>query len=85
MAAFFDRAGADHRIGPVHVSLYFALLNGAARSGMDFLLPVRPVLMREAKIASVVTYHRSLKQLHTYGYIEYRPSFVAGRSRVRLI
>lgn len=83
--SFYQKAGADHRISPVHISLYFTLLNEVIISGKDFILPVRDHLMSAAKISSSVTYHRCLRELHEYGYLDYRPSFAKGRSRVVMI
>lgn len=85
VAAFYEKAGADNRISPVHIALYFALLFDAGFSGVGLLLPVRDHLMARAKISSTVTYHRCLRELHEYGYISYSPSKAAGRSRVEMI
>lgn len=85
VAAFYDKAGADNRISPVHISLYFALLHDACNTGVDLLLPMRDHLMQRCKVYSTVTYHRCLRELHNYGYIDYRPSKAAGRSRVEII
>jgi hypothetical protein len=85
VAAFYNKACADNRISPVHISLYFALLHEACTTGVDLLLPVRDYLMQRSKVCSTVTYHRCLRELHVYGYIDYRPSKAAGRSRVEMI
>ena len=85
VAAFYKKAKVDNRIGPIHIALYFAMLQDAASCGIDVVIPVREHLMALAKIASTVTYHRGLRELHEYGYILYRPSFAAGRTRVVMI
>jgi len=85
VAAFYKLCGADNRISPVHISLYFALLVQADLTGIDLIIPVRDELMLRAKVSSTVTYHRCLRELHEYGYIDYRPSFAAGRTRVEMI
>lgn len=41
--------------------------------------------MELAKISSTVTYHKCLRGLHAYGYINYRPSYYPGRSEAELI
>ncbi len=41
--------------------------------------------MQLAKICSPVTLNRCLRELHAYGYIDYRPSFVPGQSKVGLV
>jgi hypothetical protein len=46
----------------------------------------RPKLMRFSRIRSIATYHKNIKDLVDYGYIEYTPSWHPHRgSRVRLI
>lgn len=85
VAAFYEKSSADNRISPVHISLYFALLAEACGSGMDLIIPVRDFFMARSKVCSTVTYHRCLRELHEYGYINYRPSFAAGRTRVEMI
>jgi hypothetical protein len=82
---FYQKACADNRISPVHISLYFALLHEAGHTlAIPFYLR-RPEVMRKAKICSPVTLNRCLRELHVYGYIEYRPSYRPGRSMVGLI
>lgn len=85
VAAFYEKAKADNRISPVHIALYFALLNEASKSGVNLIIPVRSRLMVLSKVYSTVTYHRCLRELHEYGYIIYRPSYVAGMTRIELI
>lgn len=82
---FYQKACADNRISPTHISLYFALLHEAGHTlAIPFYLR-RSILMQKAKIYSPVTLNRCLKELHGYGYIDYRPSFSPGRSMVGLI
>jgi len=68
--------GQDQRLAAVHVSLFTALFIQWQRN--EFLSPF-PVTRRElmgfSKIASVATYHKCIKQLDTYSYIIYQPSF----------
>lgn len=85
VSSFYDLAIADNRIGPVHIALYFALLAESGASGLSLIMPVRELLMARAKISSTVTYHRCLRELSSYGYIAYRPSFASGRTRVELV
>jgi hypothetical protein len=82
---FYRKAGADNRISPTHISLYFALLHEAGHTlAIPFYLQ-RTIVMQKAKICSPVTLNRCLKELHLYGYIDYRPSYTPGRSMVGLI
>jgi hypothetical protein len=76
LTAFYKRMEEDNRMSPAHISVYMALWERWNR--VDFTGPViftRRELMRAAKISGLATYHRCMKDLATYGYIEYRPSF----------
>lgn len=85
VSAFYQRAGSDQRIGPVHIALYFALLHEAGHSlTIPFYLR-RERVMTKVKVSSPVTLNKCLRALHAYGYIEYRPSFVPGQSMVGLL
>ena len=76
LSGFFQRVAADDRLNPTHVSLYMAIFQfwNAER----FQNPVsisRQELMRISKISAKATYHKCIKDLHTFGYIQYLPSF----------
>jgi hypothetical protein len=76
LSGFFQRVAADNRLNPTHVSLYMAIFQfwNAER----FQNPVsisRQELMRISKISAKATYHKCIKDLHTFGYIQYLPSF----------
>ena len=82
---FYAKFRDDHRVGPLHISLFVALV---VEAGLlpDFSFVVRrDTLMGFAKIQSRVTYNRCMRELHVYGYIVYRPSYVAGQSMVKLV
>jgi hypothetical protein len=75
---FMERATKDTRLGPMHVSLYLAILYcwleqgaaGPARVSGRELMPL-------AKIGGLTPLYKALRELHTYGYIEYWPSYNA--------
>jgi hypothetical protein len=76
LSGFFQKVAADNRLNPTHVSLYMAIFQywNAER----FQNPVsisRQELMRISKISAKATYHKCIKDLHTFGYIQYLPSF----------
>lgn len=82
---FYQKACRDNRLSPAHISLYFALLHEAGHPlSIPFYLR-REWVMSKAKISSPVTLNRCLRELHDYGYIDYRPSFTPGQSMVGLI
>lgn len=73
---FFTAIEKDARIGTTHICIYAALLqywheNGCANPLSAFSYEI----MRIAKISAQGTYHRCIKDLHSFGYIRYNPSF----------
>jgi hypothetical protein len=67
---------SDQRITVWHISLYVALIHKLKEN--NFKNPVsitRAEVMKLAHIASIATYHKYMKELHDYGYIEYLPSY----------
>jgi len=84
---FMERAVSDVRIGPPHVSLYMAIrLCWLRQGGEGPVLFTARELMPLAKIGGGTLFHQCLRQLHSYGYLVYEPSFnPAVKSRVFLI
>lgn len=73
---FVEAVSDDPRVGPLHISLYAAIL--FFYNKQDEMSPVSVFgkqLMVYAKISSSNTYHRIIRELHAYGYIHYIPSF----------
>lgn len=65
----------DERLTPWHISLYYALFHSWNCSRFQNPLSInRREMMQAAKIGSVNTYTKALRQLHQWGYIEYFPS-----------
>ena len=74
--AVMIRFTEDDRLRPSHISLYLALFQ--LWNANRFRNPIsisRTEVMRISKIGSMVTYHKCLKHLHEYEYLEYLPSF----------
>lgn len=71
----FQQFLEDNRLNPTHISLYMALFQvwNSTRFSEEFFV-IRDEVMQQSKIGSKSTYHRCLKDLHIYGYIEYEPS-----------
>ena len=73
---FLDRAREDPRIGPLHISMYTAILYCRSKqSGHNPVAVSARRLMPLAKIRGAGPYHRTLRQLHEYGYLHYEPSY----------
>ena len=73
---FFQRVAADDRLNPTHVSLYMAIFQ--YWNAGHFHNPVsisRQELMRISKICAKATYHKCIKDLNSFGYIQYMPSY----------
>ena len=73
---FFQRVTTDKKLNPTHISLYMAIFQ--YWNAGHFQNPVsisRQELMRISKISAKATYHKCIKDLHSYGYIQYEPSF----------
>jgi hypothetical protein len=87
LTSFFSAIRQDNRIGISHISLYMALFQFYNLN--QFQNPVninRASLMEIAKISGLATYHKCIKDLVEFGYIEYNPSFNPGiGSRVVLL
>jgi len=84
--SFLDAIRDDARITPCHVSLFMAIIGyeGAGRIG-DRIYAFSHELMPIAKISSGATYHKCIKDLHEFGYIEYESSysrFVGSRIKI---
>lgn len=76
LSVFLQKVAQDHRIKPTHVGLYMGLFQQWALC--HFLNPfslVRNKAMGVAKITSRVTYHKCIRELHSWGYIHYDPSY----------
>ena len=73
---FLTRAVDNPRLSPVHISLYAGLLKcwQDQHFSEPFYIFSRHV-MPICKISGPATYHRSIKELREYGYIEYLASY----------
>lgn len=84
---FYSAIKHDNRIGTTHISLYMALFQLYNLNG--FTNPVqitRGILMDAAKISGLATYHKCIKDLDDFGYIQYEPSYNPGvRSEISLL
>jgi hypothetical protein len=77
---FMEMVWEDPRIGPSHISLFIAILILYHKQEYQFPITViRRELMKIAKISGIQTYHKCLKDLNRYGYIQYMPSFNPGK------
>jgi hypothetical protein len=76
LTSFYEAIWNDPRIGPTHISLYMALFQLYNLNG--FRNPVhicRKRVMEIAKISGFATFHKCIKDLCTFGYVQYSPSY----------
>jgi len=76
LTSFFSAIREDNRIGTSHISLYMALFQFYNLN--EFRNPVsitRTAVMEVAKISGLATYHKCIKDLVDFGYIQYQPSY----------
>ena len=72
---FLKLAGSDARISAVHISLYVSLWKlWNDRNTESPLYVFSYEVMAVCKISSSSTYHKTIRQLHQYGFIRYVPS-----------
>lgn len=84
MDTLYERFATDPAIGPIHISLYFALLHEAGHNLACPFFIRRASLMQKAKIQSAVTLGQCMRTLHACGYIVYAPSYRPGMSCVEM-
>jgi hypothetical protein len=73
---FLDKTMDDNRISNIHIGLFVILVYMFSKQGYQGPLVVfAKMVMKEAKISSTATYHKLIRELHDYGYLQYKPSF----------
>jgi hypothetical protein len=87
LTCFYSAIKSDHRIGPTHISLYMALFHFFNLNCLTNPIKIsRTGVMEVAKISGLATYHKCMKDLVEFGYIQYEPSYnPAISSQVRLL
>ena len=76
LAGFFDRVAADERLNPTHVSMYVSLFQFWNASRFQNPISIsRNELMKVSKISAKATYHKCMKELNDFGYLQYMPSY----------
>jgi hypothetical protein len=72
---FMEKAREDPYIGPSHISVFVALVYQGSLQGdyANFKL-CRQDVMSSAKISSIVTYFKCIRDLDQLNYLQYQPS-----------
>jgi hypothetical protein len=80
LKGFLDRAMEDHRMGPLHVSLYVVLLDICERQERPGLFAIcRQEVMARSRILGRTTYYKYIGELAEWGYIVYQPENYPGK------
>lgn len=75
LLAISEKFMDDDRLGPLHISLYYALFQSWNISRFRNPISInREEMMRASKIGSANTYTKCLKELQAWSYIKYLPS-----------
>ena len=73
---FYSAVKNDNRIGTTHISLYMALFQFYNLNRLENPIQItRTAVMEVAKISGLATYHKCMKDLVEFGYIQYEPSY----------
>lgn len=76
LSSFLVMVKEDPRINTGHISLYVSLLYYWQQKKYENPIALfRRDLIPFCKISGSATYHKSMRDLHQFGYIEYIPSF----------
>lgn len=76
LSDFFNAIAGDPRISITHIGIYAALLQYWKQHNFENPVYVFSYeIMRIAKISASTTYHKSIRDLSSYGYIKYEPSY----------
>ncbi|QNS41658.1 transcriptional regulator [Chryseobacterium manosquense] len=76
LTGFFDKIQDDEQLNPTHISLYLALFQFWNLNHFQNPISIsRNEIMQLSKISAYGTYHKCIKDLQEFGYIEYIPSF----------
>ena len=75
LSGVFEKFSDDKRLSAYHISLYVALFQlWNINRFSNPLLIIRSEVMQISRISSKSTYHRCVRELESFGYIEYLPS-----------
>jgi replication initiation and membrane attachment protein DnaB len=76
LTVFYSAIKDDNRIGTTHISMYMALFQFYNLNLFTNPIQItRGMVMEAAKINGLATYHKCIKDLSDFGYIQYLPSY----------
>ena len=75
LTSTMEKFTSDDRLNPSHISMYLALFQYWNLSRFSNPISInREEIMKLSKIGSKSTYHKCIRQLHHWDYLEYLPS-----------
>ena len=76
LAGFFNRVATDERLNPTHVSMYVSLFQFWNVNRFQNPISIsRNELMKVSKISAKATYHKCMRELNEWQYLQYKPSY----------
>lgn len=76
LTGFYEKIQEDNRLNPTHISLYLALFQFWNLNHFQNPISIsRNEMMKLSKISAFGTYHKCIKDLQDFGYIQYIPSY----------
>jgi len=76
LTGFFDRVVPDDRLNPTHISHYLSLFQYWNLNRFQNPISIcRDEVMKVSKIAAKATYHKCMRDLNNFGYVQYLPSY----------
>ena len=76
LAGFFNRVSTDERLNPTHVSMYVSLFQFWNVNRFQNPISIsRNELMKVSKISAKATYHKCMRELNEWQYLQYKPSY----------
>ncbi|NHM07639.1 transcriptional regulator [Flavobacterium sp. CYK-4] len=76
LTGFFNCITNEETIYPTHISLYLALFQSWNVNRFKNPITIsRDEMMKASRIASKATYHKCIRELQLFGFIEYLPSY----------
>jgi len=78
-AVLLQRFAKDHRLTVWHLATMLAILQLATKEDTNQPIYIsRLKVMELAHIGSIATYHKCIRELEDFGYIDYIPSYHPG-------
>lgn len=85
LKALLRSLSADDRITVWHLAIIIGIVQLASDGLLRPIYISRRLVMDLARIGSIGTYHKCMKELQSFGYLRYRPSYHPGiRTEVQL-